>query len=50
MLVGDELELFLGVPFLLGHRFIKNVLKLQSEIVTLVIKISVEDWLKVLSP
>ena len=45
---GDELELFVGVPILLGHRFIKNVRKLESEIVTVVIKISVEDWLKVL--
>ena len=44
---GDELELFVGVPFLLGHRLIKNVLKLDSEIVTVVITISVEDWLNI---
>ena len=43
---GDEFERIVGVPFLLGHRFKKNVLKLESKIKTVVIKILVEDLVK----
>ena len=35
---GYEFERFLGVRFLLGHRFKQNVLKLVSEIVIVVIR------------